>query len=115
VVWTSEGSSGTDTSGWSVQGRRYASDGSAEGAEFQVNSYTTNDQWVPSMAASDGDFIVVWTSNGSSGTDTDSLSIQGQRYHVAGAVAVPALSPSAGLALGATLMLLAACALRSRA
>jgi hypothetical protein len=116
VLWMSEGSSGTDASGWSVQGRRYASDGSAQGAEFLVNTYTTNDQWIPSVTAGgDRDFIAVWVSAGSPGTDTDSSSIQGQRYHVAGPVAVPALSPSAGLALVATLMLLAASVLRRRA
>lgn len=116
VVWMSESSSGTDTSGWSVQGRPYASDGSAQGGEFLVNTYTTNDQWSPAVAAAgDRDFVVVWVSDGSSGTDTGTFSIQGQRYHVAGAVAVPALSPSAGLALGATLMLLAASVLRRRA
>jgi len=116
VVWMSEGSSGADTSGWSVQGRPYASDGSAQGAEFLVNTYTTNDQWVPAVAAAgDRDFIVAWLSEGSSGTDAGAFSIQGQRYSAAGAVAVPAVSPLAGLALGATLMLLAASVLRRRA
>ena len=42
VVWESDGSSGTDTSGDSIQGQRYASDGSTQGAQFQVNTYTTN-------------------------------------------------------------------------
>ena len=44
VVWTSDGSFGTDTSYCSIQGQRYASDGSAQGAQFQVNTYTTSDQ-----------------------------------------------------------------------
>ena len=31
------------------------------GPEFQVNSYTTNNQWFPSVAADDdGNFVVVW-------------------------------------------------------
>ena len=81
VVWESYGSSGTDTSGFSIQGQRYASGGSPQGAEFQVNSYTTSDQQYPSVAAAaDGDFVVVWNSAGSSGTDTSGDSIQGQRY-----------------------------------
>ena len=81
VVWESDGSSGTDTSGYSIQGQRYASDGSTQGAQFQVNTYTTSDQDAPSVAAdADGDFVVVWESNGSSGTDTSAYSIQGQRY-----------------------------------
>ena len=44
VVWQSHGSSGTDTSSYSIQGQRYASDGSAQGAQFQVNTYTTSFQ-----------------------------------------------------------------------
>jgi hypothetical protein len=39
------------------------------------------------VVASDaaGNFVVVWESNGSAGTDTDSTSIQGQRYDAGGA------------------------------
>src|SRR5262245_27005539 len=82
VVWESEyESAGDDLSNLSVQGQRYASDGSPKGAQFQVNTYTTNAQHVP-LVASDaaGGFIVVWSSIGSFGTDTDGNSIQGQRY-----------------------------------
>jgi len=81
VVWTSSGSSGTDTSGNSIQGQRYTSNGSAQGAQFQVNTYTTSYQDSPKVATdADGDFVVVWISSGSSGTDTSGDSIQGQRY-----------------------------------
>ncbi|MCG8455583.1 MAG: hypothetical protein MI919_04825, partial [Holophagales bacterium] len=52
-------------------------DGSAVGAEIQVNTYTTSFQDSPSVAVdADGDFVVVWTSNGSDGTDNSSYSIQ---------------------------------------
>ena len=81
VVWQSQGSSVTDTSNLSVQGQRYASDGTALGPEFQVNTYTTNAQTIPRVASeADGDFLVVWGSNGSSGTDSSGESIQGRRY-----------------------------------
>jgi hypothetical protein len=51
------------------------------GAEFQVNSYTTNSQYTRSVASdADGDFVVVWQSYGSAGGDNDDTSIQGQRY-----------------------------------
>jgi len=81
VVWDSYGSTGTDTSGDSIQARRYASDGSAEGSEFQVNTYTHVNQASPSVALdSRGDFVVVWWSNGSAGSDTSGSSIQGQRF-----------------------------------
>ncbi len=81
VVWDSQGSSGSDSYRWSVQGQRYASDGSPRGDEFQVNTYTSIYQWNPSVAMeADGDFVVIWTSYGSSGTDSDRWSVQGQRY-----------------------------------
>ena len=81
VVWSSDGSTGTDTGSLSIQGQRYASDGSALGAQFQVDTYTTNDQVAPSVAAdANGNFVVVWESNGSYGTDTHARSVQGQRY-----------------------------------
>jgi hypothetical protein len=81
VVWTSVGSSGTDQSGASVQGQRYAADGSPLGGEFQVNTYTTTYQGDVAVAVDpDGDFVVVWNSFGSAGTDSDGFSIQGQRY-----------------------------------
>jgi hypothetical protein len=85
VVWYSSGSYGNDTSGDSIQGQRYNSAGAAQGSQFQVNSYTTNNQRNPTIALdSDGDFVVVWQSFGSSGGDTASDSIQGQRYNSAG-------------------------------
>ncbi len=85
AVWTSNGSSGTDTSGASIQGQRYNAAGAAVGSQFQVNTFTTNDQVEASVAMdADGDFVVVWASNGSSGTDTDGQSIQGQRYNAQG-------------------------------
>jgi hypothetical protein len=84
VAWESNGSgtgSPADTSGYSVQGRRFNA-GGAGGTQFQANTYTTNDQRYPAVSLdSSGDFVVVWTSNGSSGTDTDLTSIQGRRYN----------------------------------
>ncbi|HEY8154554.1 MAG TPA: hypothetical protein VII72_10545, partial [Myxococcota bacterium] len=86
VVWQSNGSPGTDTSISSVQGQRYASDGSAQGAQFQVNTYTSLTQdYVRVASDADGDFVVVWQSTGSFGTDTSKQSIQGQRYASNGA------------------------------
>jgi hypothetical protein len=81
VVWESDGSPGNDSSQESIQGQRYAANGSPQGAQFQVNSYTTYFQSSPDVAlAADGGFVVVWESNGSGGTDDSSRSIQGQRF-----------------------------------
>ena len=57
----------------------------AQGGEFQVNSYTTSYQCDPAVAAdAAGNFVVVWQSYGSAGTDTSERSIQAQRYDGAG-------------------------------
>ncbi len=85
VAWNSEGSSGTDTDANSVQAQRFAADGNPLGGQFQVNSYTTSHQTVPAVASdSAGNFVIVWRGSGSSGTDTDSSSVQGQRFRANG-------------------------------
>jgi ureidoglycolate hydrolase len=85
VIWESEGSTGGDTDGWSIQGQRYNSAGIPQSSQFQVNNYTTNDQRYPSVALdSDGDFVIVWWSGGSAGSDTDQTSIHARRYDSAG-------------------------------
>lgn len=81
AVWRSTGSAGGDTSGTSIQGARFDEDGEPVGTECQVNTYTTNNQYGPAVAAeADGGFVVVWESLGSPGTDTSEWSIQGRRY-----------------------------------
>jgi hypothetical protein len=84
VVWQGDDSGGSDTDPneptKSISGQLFANDGSVVGGEFQVNTYTTDHQYHPSVAMdSDGDFLVVWDSDGSYGPDTNSSS-QGQRY-----------------------------------
>ena len=106
VVWGSQGSPGTDPDFRSVQGQRYASNGSPQGAQFQVNTYTTGYQYRPAIGAdATRNFVVVWHSNGSSGTDTSGSSIQGQLYGTP-TLAVPAMSPLPRLALAAALTIL---------
>ncbi|GAL85882.1 hypothetical protein MYP_3111 [Sporocytophaga myxococcoides] len=62
IVWTSSGQDG-DMGG--VFGQRFNSAGQALGSEFQINTYTTGNQYMPSVAMdSDGDFVVTWSSPG---------------------------------------------------
>ncbi|MFC1849893.1 hypothetical protein ACFL27_06760 [candidate division CSSED10-310 bacterium] len=50
-------------------------------ADFQVNTYTTDYQSSPALGVdSNGNFVVVWTSNGSNYGDLSDSSIQGQRF-----------------------------------
>jgi hypothetical protein len=80
AVWMS---GGQDGSGYGVFGQRYASSGTPLGPEFRVNSYTTNGQSYPSVAAdSSGNFVVVWTSGAQDGS---SYGVFGQRYGSSGA------------------------------
>jgi hypothetical protein len=58
VTW--EGA-GQDGAGYGVFGQRYASDGSAFGGEFQVNTHTLYDDERPAVGANgDGAFVVAW-------------------------------------------------------
>ena len=79
VTWESLDQDGDN---YGIYGQRYASDGTAIGGEFQVNSYTTSFQQSPSVAAlSDGGFLVTWSS---SFQDGSSSGIYGQRYSADG-------------------------------
>jgi hypothetical protein len=90
VVWQSEGSPGDDTSSTSIQGQRFAADGSPLGGQFQVNTYSTSAQTSPSVAVNGtGGFVVVWQSLGSPGDDSSAASIQGRRFDPAGTPAGP--------------------------
>lgn len=81
VAWASFGSPGSDGSNVSVQARRYDAAGNPVGPQFQVNTYTLNGQGEPAVGVDAiGEFVVVWTSAGSAGTDGSGTSIQAQRY-----------------------------------
>ncbi len=61
VVWSSRSDQDGDRPG--VFGRRFASTGSPVGGEFQVNTYTTDNQFAAGIAMdADGDFVVIWNS-----------------------------------------------------
>ena len=85
VVWQSAGSNGSDTNEASIQAQRFGAGGSPEGAQFQVNTYTTGGQFLPAVAANAaGNFVVVWSGYGSSGNDSSYTSIHGQRFDALG-------------------------------
>ena len=80
VTWNS---TGQDGSGLGIFGQRFSADGTAVGSEFQVNTYTTSDQWWPASAAlSDGGWVVTWHSEGQDGSDRG---VYAQRYDSNGA------------------------------
>ncbi|HIN69502.1 MAG TPA: calcium-binding protein, partial [Methylococcales bacterium] len=79
VTWDSWG--GQDGSGNGIYGQRYDSAGVAVGSEFQVNSYTDNNQEYSSTTGlNDGGFVVTWSSHGQDGSDWADWGIYGQRF-----------------------------------
>lgn len=78
VVWDRNG----DPLDWGVFGQRYDFAGSPVGSEFRVNTYTTDTQRDPSVAADgSGTFVVAWMSNHQDGSTWGSF---GQRFDSAG-------------------------------
>ncbi len=75
VVWTS---AGQDGSGAGISGQRFNASGVRQGGEFRVNTFTPGYQDLPRVASdADGDFVVVWDSNGQDGSGSG---VFGQRY-----------------------------------
>ena len=76
VVWED---SSQDGDNFGIFGQRFDASGTKIGPEFQVNTYTTGKQDLPSLAMDrQGNFVVVWRS---SGQDGDSYGIFGQRFN----------------------------------
>jgi hypothetical protein len=66
-----------DGSSWGVYGQLFSNNGTKQGSEFQVNTYTTNDQSLSSVATlSNGNFVVTWRSQ----QDGSSSGIYGQLF-----------------------------------
>ena len=80
VVWTSDWEDG-DYGG--IFGQRFAGNGAPLGPEFRVNTYVTDQQERPSVAAGPaGDFVVVWQSRDQDGAI---WGVFGQRFAGSGA------------------------------
>ena len=80
ITWTNESSQ--DGSGYGVFGQIFDASGNTVGAEFQVNTYTSNNQRHPDISGlSDGGFVVTWHSRHQDGDDQG---IFGQRFDASG-------------------------------
>lgn len=81
VVW--ESSDDQDGSSWGVFAQRYDVDGTTEGSEFQVNTFTPDLQVDPYVDRNaQGDFVVVWMSYFQTGGDD--FDIFAQRFDASG-------------------------------
>lgn len=75
VAWASLGQDAED---FGVYAQRFTPAGVHGGGEFRVNSFSTNAQSAPMLAASaDGDFVVAWTSVSQDGSNAG---VYAQRY-----------------------------------
>jgi hypothetical protein len=73
VVWQSLTQDG---SGFGIYAQRYLADGTPDGAEFQVNTFTSGDQANPTAVMDNaGNFLIAWQSQ-----DGDGLGIYARRY-----------------------------------
>ncbi|MCG8457086.1 MAG: hypothetical protein MI919_12465 [Holophagales bacterium] len=82
TAWASKSSGGGDTDGSSIQARFVDAAGNASASPFQVNSFTTGQQRVPTLAqAGDGTLLVAWQSEA---IDSDDDGISGQLLDSAG-------------------------------
>ena len=74
-----------DGYGFGIYAQRYNDTGVAQGTEFQVNTYTTNQQLFPSIAMdNDGDFVIAWTNYAPQ--DGSQYGVYAQRYNAAGVI-----------------------------
>jgi hypothetical protein len=79
VEWES---AGQDGSGLGIYARRFNAAGAAQGSEFRVNTFTTNDQYASWITMnSSGAFVIAWSSVGQDGSG---VGIYAQRYNAAG-------------------------------
>ena len=78
VTWSSI----QDGANYNIYGQRYTAAGVADGSEFIVNTFTTDQQLRADVAAlNNGGFVVTWDSNLQDGSG---LGVYGQRYTAAG-------------------------------
>ncbi|MCA9095479.1 MAG: hypothetical protein KDA68_18495, partial [Planctomycetaceae bacterium] len=79
ITWNSYGQDGSN---WGIFAQRYNSVGIPQGAEFQVNSFTTSAQYAPNIAMdADGDFVITWESFAQDGNGDG---VYARRYNALG-------------------------------
>jgi Ca2+-binding RTX toxin-like protein len=84
VVWSrADNSSAT---GFDIAGRVFDASGAPVGGEFEINTFTTREQLLPSVTAlDDGGFLVVWRSRQEGEASNPNFGIYGQRFDAMGA------------------------------
>jgi hypothetical protein len=89
VTWASNNQDG---SGTGIYAQQYAVTGVAQGSEFRVNTFTSSNQFLSTVAMDrDGDFVTAWDSDTQDGSG---LGIYAQRYVVQRTPTVGSLADS---------------------
>jgi TolB-like protein/DNA-binding winged helix-turn-helix (wHTH) protein len=82
AAWQSLGQDADGTGGWGIFGQRFDASGNKDGGEFQVNTFTEDDQRLPQITAMpDGGFFIGWMTNGQVASGMDTM---GQRFDAQG-------------------------------
>lgn len=80
AAWHSENQDGDS---WGIFAQIFTADGSKDGDEFQVNSFTPGAQFAPNVEAlEDGGFVIVWADE--DGHDGDGSGVFGQMFSASG-------------------------------
>jgi Ca2+-binding RTX toxin-like protein len=81
VAWTDSSQAGGDTSSVAVRAQVFNADGTKAGAEFLVNTTTSNGQYQPAIAAlADGGFVIAWTDVSGTGEDASGSAVRAQVF-----------------------------------
>jgi hypothetical protein len=78
VVWEGQGA---DDQPFGIYAQSYLADGTPNGGEFAVNSFTIGDQRYPRVNAGTGNFTVAWESDGQDGSGLGVFSYQDFRVN----------------------------------
>jgi RTX calcium-binding nonapeptide repeat (4 copies) len=85
VAWTDNSATGGDTSSTAIRAQVFNANGSKSGAEFLVNTTTTNGQSDPSITTlADGRFVVAWADFSATGGDTSAAAVRAQIFNADG-------------------------------
>ncbi|OUV25946.1 MAG: hypothetical protein CBC48_15875, partial [bacterium TMED88] len=94
VVWRSYNQAATNSNN-DIYGQLFSADSSKNGAEFLINSHTTNTQYQPSVTAFASGFVVTWSSYGQ---DNSGYDIYAKMYDATGAPIAKPITDNANTA-----------------
>ncbi len=81
ISWMDLSGTGGDTSDGAIRAQAYNGDGTARGAEFLVNTTTTNDQSNPTITGlADGGFVISWQDFSANAFGNATIGIRAQAY-----------------------------------